>query len=150
MLKKRIVVALGGKAAEYVFYGDKHISLGASQDLKQANSIAKQMIGTYGMGETLKTFYNENTDNGRTPFLGRSLATSDGVYSEYIKETFDNEVRQIVDEAYKEAVNIIHNNQNKINVLSNILINTRTMDGSFLTEYITPKIVDEKNDLFQE
>ena len=78
------------------------------------------------------------------------MATSDGVYSEYIKETFDNEVRQIVDEAYKEAVNIIHNNQIKINVLSNILINTRNMDGSFLTEYITPKIVDEKNDLFEE
>jgi cell division protease FtsH len=150
MLKKRIIVALGGKAAEYVFYGDKHISLGASQDLKQANSIAKQMIGTYGMGETLKTFYNENTDSGRTPFLGRSLASSDGVYSEYIKETFDNEVRQIVDEAYKEAVNIIHNNQNKINVLSNILINTKTMDGSFLNGYTKHEYVDEKSDLFEE
>ena len=102
------------------------------------------------MGEKLKTFYNENTDSSRTPFLGRSLATSDGVYSEYIKETFDNEVRQIVDEAYKEAVNIIHNNQNKINVLSNILINIRNMDGSFLNDYITSKDVHKKNDLFEE
>ena len=95
-------------------------------------------------------FYNENTDSGRTPFLGRSLASSDGVYSEYIKETFDNEVRQIVDEAYKEAVNIIHNNQNKINVLSNILINTKTMDGSFLNGYTKHEYVDEKSDLFEE
>lgn len=150
MLKKRIVIALGGKAAEYVFYGDKHVSQGATQDLKQANSIAKQMIGNYGMGDVLKTFYNENTDNGRNPFLGRSLATSDGVYSELVKETFDKEVRQIVDEAYKEAVNIIHNNQNKINVLSNILVNIRNMDGDFLTNHIQMDNEEEITDLLEE
>lgn len=150
ILKKRIVIALGGKAAEYVFYGDKHVSLGASQDLKQANSIAKQMVGSYGMGDSLKTFYNENTETGRNPFLGRSLATSDGIYSEFTKELFDKEVRQIVDEAYREAVNIIHNNQHKINVMSNILINTQTMDGDFVTKYITPQNIDEKSNLFEE
>ena len=150
MLMKRIIIALGGKAAEYVFYGDKFISQGATQDLKQANSIAKQMIGNYGMGATLKTFYNENTDSGRNPFLGRSLATSDGVYSESIKEIFDKEVRQIVDEAYKEAVNIIHNNQNKINVLSNILVNIRNMDGDFLTDYINTPNIGDNIDLLEE
>lgn len=135
MLLKQIIIALGGKAAEYVFYGDKFVSLGAQQDLKQANSLAKQMVGNYGMGETLKTFYNENTDNSRTPFLGRSLATNDGVYSEAIKEQFDKEVRGIVDKCYKKAVEIIHNNQNKINVLSNILVNTVTINGDFIKEY---------------
>ena len=60
-----------------VFYGDNYVSLGAQNDLKQANSLAKQMVGTYGMGDSLKTFYNENTDNARGPFLGRSLATND-------------------------------------------------------------------------
>lgn len=149
MLMKRIVVALGGKAAEYVFYGDNHISLGAQNDLKQANSLAKQMVGTYGMGDNLKTFYNENTDNGRTPFLGRSLATNDGVYSEAIKEQFDLEVRSIVDEAYKEAVNIIHNNQNKLNVLSNILINATNLDGEFIMNYIRVKNIDEFSDEFE-
>ncbi len=139
MLKKRLVVALGGKAAEYVFYGDKDISLGATQDLKQANSLAKQMIGNYGMGETLKTFYNENTDNGRNPFLGRSLATGDGVYSENLKQTFDEETRKLVDEAYKEAVNTIYNNKSKMNVLANILMSTTNMDGEFFSSYLTKK-----------
>jgi len=135
MLLKQIIIALGGKAAEYVFYGDKFVSLGAQQDLKQANSLAKKMVGNYGMGESLKTFYNENTDNTRTPFLGRSLATNDGVYSEAIKEQFDKEVRGIVDKCYKEAVEIIHNNQHKINVLSNILVNAVTINGEFIKEY---------------
>ena len=132
-----------------MFYGDNHISLGAQNDLKQANSLAKQMVGTYGMGDNLKTFYNENTDNGRTPFLGRSLATNDGVYSEAIKEQFDLEVRSIVDEAYKEAVNIIHNNQHKLNVLSNILINATNLDGEFIMNYIRVKNIDEFSDEFE-
>ena len=145
MLMKQIIIAMGGKAAEYVFYGDKFVSLGAQQDLKQANSLAKQMVGNYGMGETLKTFYNENTDNSRTPFLGRSLATNDGVYSEAIKEQFDKEVRNIVDKCYKEAVETIHNNQNKINILSNILVNAVTINGDFVKDYIQMKHVNESN-----
>ena len=134
-----------GKAAEYVFYGDKFVSLGAQQDLKQANSLAKQMVGNYGMGEALKTFYNENTENSRTPFLGRSLATNDGVYSEAIKEQFDKEVRGIVDKCYKEAVEIIHNNQHKVNILSNILINAVTINGEFMKEYSKVQNVNSSN-----
>lgn len=145
MLMKQIIISLGGKAAEYVFYGDKFVSLGAQQDLKQANSLAKQMVGNYGMGETLKTFYNENTDNSRTPFLGRSLATNDGVYSEAIKEQFDKEVRNIVDKCYKEAVETIHNNQHKINILSNILVNAVIINGDFVKDYIRMKHVNESN-----
>ena len=136
ILNKRIIIALGGKAAEYVFYGEENVSLGASNDLKQANSLAKQMIGNYGMGNVLKTFYNENTDTGKNPFLGRSLATNDCIYSENIKKTFDKETRFIVDEAYKQAVSIIYNNQHKINTLVNILIQSTNMDGEFITNYI--------------
>ena len=145
ILLKQIIIALGGKAAEYVFYGDKFVSLGAQQDLKQANSLAKQMVGNYGMGEALKTFYNENTENSRTPFLGRSLATNDGVYSEAIKEQFDKEVRGIVDKCYKEAVEIIHNNQHKVNILSNILINAVTINGEFVKEYSKVQNVNSSN-----
>ena len=145
ILLKQIIIALGGKAAEYVFYGDKFVSLGAQQDLKQANSLAKQMVGNYGMGEALKTFYNENTENSRAPFLGRSLATNDGVYSEAIKEQFDKEVRGIVDKCYKEAVEIIHNNQHKVNILSNILINAVTINGEFVKEYSKIQNVNSSN-----
>ena len=150
MLFKRIVVSLGGKAAETVFYGDNYVSLGAQNDLKQANSLAKQMVGTYGMGDSLKTFYNENTDNARNPFLGRSLATNDGVYSEALKEKFDTEVRKIVDDAFSEALSIINYNQNKVNVLSNILVNSINMDGKFVEQYSRLQQVNTSSSEFTE
>jgi len=78
ILKKRIIIAMGGKAAENIYYGDEHVSVGAVQDLKQANSIAQRMIGNYGMGNQLETFYNENVE-------GRSLGALDK-YSDKTKE----------------------------------------------------------------
>ena len=150
MLMKRLIVCLGGKAAESVFYGDNFVSLGAQQDLKQANSIAKNMVGNYGMGNKLKTFYNDNMDNSDNPFLGRALATNSGMYSEFIKDLFDKEVKELVDEAYNYAFQIIHSNQNMMNILANILLQTNTMDGKFLMEYIHLKNHNETSNEFQE
>ena len=142
MLQKRIVVALGGKAAEDIFYGRKFIS-GASQDLKQANNIAKQMIGSLGMGEELKTFYNENAENAQNPFLGRSLAVNAGSYSEHMKNMFDKEVKYIMDESYKEALEILKTYVSKINIMTNILIHAKTMDGEFIKNYICDKHIQD-------
>ena len=133
ILKKRIIIALGGKAAEEVFYGDSFVSLGASQDLKQANSIAQKMIGNYGMGEDLKIFYNENIDNNN-PFLGRSLGTGNK-YSEMIKEIMDKESLNLVNECYKEAYNLIDKNKKNIGVISNILIESTTLDSAFVNNF---------------
>jgi len=82
LLYKRLMVGMGGKAAENIFYGDEQVSVGAVQDLKQANSLAQRMIGNYGMGLQLETFYNDDVDNERNPFLGRSLSVG-SKYSEY-------------------------------------------------------------------
>ena len=133
ILKKRIIIALGGKAAEEVFYGDSFVSLGASQDLKQANSIAQKMIGNYGMGDDLKIFYNENIDNNN-PFLGRSLGTGNK-YSEMIKEIMDRESLNLVNECYKEAYNLIDKNKKNIGVISNILIESITLDSAFVNNF---------------
>lgn len=133
ILKKRIIIALGGKAAEEVFYGNSFVSLGASQDLKQANSIAQKMIGNYGMGDDLKIFYNENIDNNN-PFLGRSLGTGNK-YSEMIKEIMDRESLNLVNECYKEAYNLIDKNKKNIGVISNILIESITLDSAFVNNF---------------
>ena len=133
ILKKRIIIALGGKAAEEVFYGDSFVSLGASQDLKQANSIAQKMIGNYGMGDDLKIFYNENIDNNN-PFLGRSLGTGNK-YSEMIKEIMDKDSLNLVNECYKEAYNLIDKNKKNIGVISNILIESTTLDSAFVNNF---------------
>jgi len=139
LLKKRIIVALGGKAAETIFYGNSHVSLGATQDLKQANSIAQQMVGNYGMGDKdLEVFYNENTESDRNPFLGRTLGMGDK-YSEKTKELFDKEVLEIVNYAFKEALSILSENRYKLNILVNILECSTVLSGEFVRDYIFQK-----------
>ena len=81
ILKKRLVIMLGGKAAEYLYYGKNFISQGGTEDLRQANKLAKRMIGNFGMGEELEVFFNEDIGDESNPFLGRSLAFNDK-YSE--------------------------------------------------------------------
>jgi cell division protease FtsH len=135
LLLKRLVISLGGKAAEYVFYGENHVSVGAMQDLKQANSLAQRMVGNYGMGNELKVFYNENMDDGRNPFLGRSLSVGDK-YSDKTKEIFDQEALDLINEAYQEAIQLIRENKYVFEDLVKVLLTNVTLDGSFVNQYV--------------
>jgi cell division protease FtsH len=135
MLFNRLVISLGGKAAELVFYGENYMSVGAIQDLKQANSLAQRMIGNYGMGKDLQVFYNENLDSGSTPFLGRDLGSS-SKYSEKTKKMFDEEVLQLVYSAYGKAINIIIENKEIVDKLSQNLLKETTMSGNEVKEFI--------------
>jgi len=129
LLKKKLVVALGGKAAEQVFYGREQVSLGAIQDLKQANSIARKMVGNWGMGNDLEVFYNENMESGQTPFLGRSLA-SGSAYSDMTLEKMDKEALNLVDHAYLEALNLITAKRDTVTKLVDLLLESVTVSGS--------------------
>jgi len=142
ILKKRLIISLGGKAAEYVFYEDKHMSVGAIQDLKQANSLAQTMIGNYGMGNELNVFYNDNIDSERNPFLGRSLGMGDK-YSDKTKEMFDYESLELINEAYSHAIDLISKNKNIFMELVNTLRENVTISGDSLNNYI-----NEKNSTF--
>ena len=128
LLKKRLLIGMGGKAAENIFYGEDFVSVGAVQDLKQTNSLAQQMIGNYGMGKRLEAFYNENIDNGRTPFLGRSLGGGDK-YSEKTKEILDKESLDLVNNAYNDAKMILLENKEKMNILVEELMKNYTLYG---------------------
>jgi cell division protease FtsH len=135
LLKKRLVIGMGGKAAENIFYGEDFVSVGAVQDLKQTNSLAQQMIGNYGMGKRLEAFYNENIDNGRTPFLGRSLGGGDK-YSEKTKEIVDKESLDLVNNAYNDAKMILLENKEKMNILIDELLKNQTLYGKDVKKII--------------
>ena len=121
ILKKRLIVTLGGKAAETVYYGKPFVSLGAVEDLKQANRLARRMISNFGMGNQLEVFFNENS-NGDNPFLERSLSGGDE-YSEYTKCISDKESYYLVIDAYNEAKRIIYENKYKLIIMSDLLLN---------------------------
>ena len=101
MLQK-IMVSLGGRIAEEIIFDD--ITTGASQDIKQATSMARAMVTEYGMSEKLGMI-NYGGDNNEV-FIGRDLAHT-RTYSEEVASEIDSEVKRIIDECYAKAKQII-------------------------------------------
>ena len=135
LLNKRLIVTMGGKAAESVVYGDEFVSLGAIQDLKQANSLAQRMIGNYGMGKKLEVFYNENVDDGRNPFLGRSMAMGN-TYSEKIKDMMDRETLNLVIAAYQQAKTILTEKREIVDIMVEKLLTNITLSGNEIADLL--------------
>jgi len=122
VLRKRLIITLGGKAAESIYYGDDFISLGANEDLRQANGLARRMIGNFGMGEELEVFFNDNIGDESNPFLGRSLGMGDK-YSQNTKYIMDKESLDLVNNAYRDAKYILNQNYDKLIEFSELLMN---------------------------
>ena len=99
---QNIMVSLGGRIAEEIIFDD--ITTGASQDIKQATSMARAMVTEYGMSEKLGMI-NYGSDNSEV-FIGRDLAHA-RTYSEEVAGEIDSEVKRIIDECYKKAKQII-------------------------------------------
>ena len=118
MLVKRLVVALGGKAAEAVFFGEEKVSVGATMDLNQANSVAADMIEKYGMGTELVAFYKNQ------------LSEPYSKYSETTKALIDQEVHLLVKNAYLLAIKLIQSNLVKVHALVDELLEKTTVDAS--------------------
>ena len=119
----QIAFALGGRAAEEIFFG--RVTTGAAQDLKQATKIARQMVTKYGMSDALGLrTYGEEQDN---VFLGRELA-SNRDYSEEAAKLIDREVRGILDHNYERAKEIIRRNRDKMARLVEKLMVVETLD----------------------
>jgi cell division protease FtsH len=140
ILTQRLIIGMGGKAAESVFYGDENVSLGATQDLKQTNSLAQQMIGNYGMGEELQTFYNENVGSDRNPFLGRTLGNS-YKYSENIKAISDKEVLELVRTAYARAKLLLSENKQIVDEIVDELMEKNTLYAKDVYDLFTNSTV---------
>ena len=99
---QNIMVSLGGRIAEEIIFDD--ITTGASQDIKQATSMARAMVTEYGMSEKLGMI-NYGGDNNEV-FIGRDLAHT-RTYSEEVAGEIDSEVKRIIDECYAKAKRII-------------------------------------------
>ena len=99
---QNIMVSLGGRIAEEIIFDD--ITTGASQDIKQATSMARAMVTEYGMSEKLGMI-NYGGDNNEV-FIGRDLAHT-RTYSEEVAGEIDSEVKRIIDECYAKAKQII-------------------------------------------
>ena len=126
LLKKRLIISMGGKAAETIYYGSDFVSIGAIQDLNQANNLAKRMVGNFGMGNQLEVFYNEDIGDDTNPFLGRRLAMGDK-YSERTRYMMDKESLELVKEAFNEAKTILKEKRGELIDFSEMLRNSSTL-----------------------
>jgi cell division protease FtsH len=114
---QEIMVALGGRIAEEIIFGD--VTTGASQDIKQATAVARAMVTQYGMSDQVGMINYGN--DGDEVFIGRDLAHTKS-YGSQVANTIDNEVKQIVDDCYKKAKDIILKHEYVLHSCSKLLI----------------------------
>ncbi len=122
-MEDRIVSLLGGRVAEKLCLGD--ISTGAGNDLQRATSIARKMVASYGMSDGLGSISFESGQE--EVFLGRSMGHGRG-YSEAMAQRIDEEVKAIVDQAYRRCEAILTENRSRLDAVARFLLEHETME----------------------
>ncbi|MFM6190069.1 MAG: ATP-dependent zinc metalloprotease FtsH3 [Planktothrix sp.] len=132
-LQNQMAVALGGRVAEEIIFGEEEVTTGASNDLQQVTRVARQMITRYGMSDRLGPVALGRQQGNI--FLGRDIM-SERDFSEETASAIDEEVRQLVDEAYKRAKQVLVENRPVLNQLADLLIDKETVDAEELQELL--------------
>ena len=120
---EQIVGLLGGRVAEALYVGD--ISVGASNDIDRATKLAKDMVARYGMCEKLGTV--SYLDDGEV-FIGRDYQNTKS-YSEKVAGTIDEEVKELIDQAYADCKKILTQDGDKFRQVVDYLLANETMTG---------------------
>ena len=146
----QLMLSLGGRVAELLLFRDNNrennnnysddelfdgidnldITTGASNDLKQANEIARTYINLFGFNDSLGLY--ENGDQGK-PFLGRDLAMGGDKTSEYAKDKLDREVERLINFAYRKTIDIIETNRAGLDNIAMLLLKKTSIDASDLS-----------------
>ena len=126
-----IAVTMAGRIAEEIISDD--ISSGAAGDIQQATGMARAMICQWGMSEKLGMV--QYGDTNEYVFLGREMTRSKD-YSEHTAQEIDDEVKRIINEAYKRAKDIIDSNRDKLELIAKCLLEYETLEGSQVDEIV--------------
>ncbi|MCQ2770243.1 MAG: hypothetical protein MJ236_00380 [Clostridia bacterium] len=123
-LTEEIIVLLAGRAAEKIVFDD--ISGGASNDIQRATDIARKMVTTYGMSDILGTIHLGGNHTSDEVFLGRDFNSTQN-YSEKTAALIDDEIKRIIDESYARAIQILTENRDKLDFISEFLVKHEIM-----------------------
>jgi cell division protease FtsH len=118
-LLARIITTLAGRVTEQVVFGNPEVTTGASNDLQQVTSIARQMVTRYGMSNIGPIALE---DNNEQMFLG-------GEYNESIADRIDTEVCKIINHCEQIATEIVLDNRVVIDLAVEKLLDAETLDG---------------------
>ena len=120
----RIVLSLGGRVAEAIVLDD--ISTGASNDIQQATSIARNMVTRYGMSSLGTVLYGSEHSSDEV-FLGRDFSSGKN-YSENTAAQIDDEIRKIISDAYERCEKILKEHIDKLHFVAEFLLKNEFMD----------------------
>ena len=124
-----LAVGMGGRVAEEIVFGD--VTNGARGDIKTATAIARRMVCEWGMSEKMGMVeYGEHEDY---VFLGRDISRARD-YSEATAEQIDGEVRKLIDDAYKTAMQTLTTHRQTLEVIAKALLEFETLDGAQIKE----------------
>ena len=129
-----IIASLGGRIAESLIFDD--VTTGASQDIKQATSTAKDMVTRYGFSENIGMI---NYADENEVFVGRDYGHTSRGYSEEVAKTIDLEVKKIIDSAYAKAKKILEDNIQVLHACASLLMEKERIDRFEFEGLFEPK-----------
>jgi cell division protease FtsH len=132
-LQNQMAVALGGRIAEEIVFGEEEVTTGASSDLQQVASVARQMVMRFGMSEKLGPVALGRS-NGNM-FLGRDIA-AERDFSEETAATIDDEVGILVADAYRRAKQLLIDNRHVLDRIAKDLVDRETVDAEELQQIL--------------
>jgi len=134
-LESQMAVALGGRIAEEIIFGDDEITTGASNDLERVTSTAKMMVTQYGMSERIGQVALEQP--GGSPFLGRQMASQQQSMSAETRALIDAEVSRLVSGAYTRAKKLLLDNRQALDGLAKLLVDKETVSAEEFAQLLT-------------
>jgi cell division protease FtsH len=126
-LQNKVATLLGGRASEEIVFGD--VSTGAHNDLSKATDIARSMVKEYGMSSKVGKVYFAREK--RSPFLDMGMEGS-GEYSDSTAELIDHEVRNIINEQYEKALEILKGQKDVLTKVAQNLLDKEKIEGGEL------------------
>jgi len=132
-LENQMAVALGGRIAEELLFGEEEVTTGASNDLQQVARVARQMVTRFGMSDRVGPVALGRQQGNM--FLGRDIV-AERDFSEETAATVDDEVRQLVEVAYRRAKEVLMNNRHVLELLATMLMDKETVDAEELQEIL--------------
>ena len=141
-LQNQMAVALGGRVAEEIVYGEDEVTTGASNDLQQVARVARQMVTRFGMSDKIGPIALGRSQGGM--FLGRDIG-AERDFSEDTAATIDAEVSDLVAVAYKRATGVLVANRAVLDELADLLVEQETVDAEQLQELLLLRDVEVAN-----
>ena len=133
-LLDRITMTLGGRVAEEIIYGGDSVTTGASNDLEKVSDIARKMVTAYGMSDKMGNLtYGKSEEH---IFMGRDFGHTRN-FSEEIAAEIDKEVKRIVDERYQIAKDLLGQNRDMLEFISQALLERETLDEKEFDELMS-------------